>query len=74
MSLKMIGKELQERRKRLGITQQDLAELAGVGRRVVIEAESGKGSVTSGRLARLCEIAGLQLTAESRPAEPGHHE
>lgn len=70
---------LRARRKQLGLTQQDAAELAGVSVRFVHDCESGKASVQLDRVLAFAAALGLTLTltlrqpeqpsAESRPHE-----
>jgi transcriptional regulator with XRE-family HTH domain len=45
-----IGMRIRERRVRCGLTQRELGELVGVSYQVVLRYESGKISVSSGRL------------------------
>jgi y4mF family transcriptional regulator len=64
-TLKEMGAALRTRRKKLGLTQQALAELAGVGVVLVIELEKGKSTVRLDRLMALLSALGLQLRLES---------
>jgi len=57
-------KALKVRRKELGVTQDYLAELAGVGLRTLKEIESGKGNPTFETLNKLAEILGMELKLE----------
>lgn len=54
-------KALKERREMLGITQEHLAELAGVGLRTLKALESSKGNPTFGTLNKLADVLGLEL-------------
>ena len=56
-----IGSEIRERRKALGITQQTVAELAGVSRRLVSEIERGRPTVRVDVLGRVVGVLGLEL-------------
>lgn len=58
--------ELIERRRDLGLRQQDLADLAGVSERFVRELESGKQSVRLDKLQPVLEVLGFHLTLEPR--------
>lgn len=65
---------LRARRKQLGLTQQDAAELAGVSVRFVHDCETGKASVQLDRVQALTAALGLTLTLtlrnpERRPTE-----
>jgi Predicted transcriptional regulator with C-terminal CBS domains len=54
-------KTLRARRKLLGVTQEHLAELAGVGLRTLKDLESGKGNPTVTTLNKLADVLGLDL-------------
>lgn len=56
-----IGSEIRARRKALGITQQTVAELAGVSRRLVSEIERGRSTVRVDVLGRVVGVLGLEL-------------
>ena len=60
-SVEVLGERLRARRLALGLSQQEFADLAGVGRRFVSELESGKDSVELGRVIKVCRAAGLPL-------------
>jgi y4mF family transcriptional regulator len=57
-------KALKNRREELGVTQDYLAELAGVGLRTLKEIESGKGNPTFDTLNKLAEVLGMELKLE----------
>ncbi len=57
-------KALKERREMLGVTQEHLAELAGVGLRTLKNLESSKGNPTFGTLNKLADVLGLELKLE----------
>jgi HTH-type transcriptional regulator / antitoxin HipB len=52
---------LRARRRHLGLTQEDAADLAGVSVRFVHELEAGKGTVRLATLLRLLHALGLHL-------------
>jgi y4mF family transcriptional regulator len=56
--------KLKQRREELGITQVDLASLAGVGLRTVKEIEGGKSNPTVETLYKLAEVLGMELKIE----------
>lgn len=60
-SVSDIGKRVRERRKAMGMTQQRFADLAGVGRRFLVELEQGKPSLEIGRVLAVCHAAGIKL-------------
>jgi transcriptional regulator with XRE-family HTH domain len=56
-----IGRVLAERRVALRLTQQTLADLAGVSRSSVQALERGSGSVKFGVVVEIADILGLHL-------------
>lgn len=52
-------------RKRSGLTQQQLAELAGVGKNMVYELESGKQGVRLENLLKVLKILNIELDFQS---------
>lgn len=54
--------ELQNRREKLEITQEDLAKLSGVSLRTIIQIESGKGNPTIKTIQKIGDVLGLSLT------------
>jgi transcriptional regulator with XRE-family HTH domain len=57
-------KALKERREVLDVTQDHLAELAGVGLRTLKAIESGKGNPTFETLNKLADVLGMELKLE----------
>ena len=57
-----IGKAIRSARKAQGLRQDDLAGLAGVGTRFVIEVERGKETSQLGRVLHLLAVLGCDLT------------
>lgn len=56
-----IGRRVREARRAMGMTQQRFADVAGVGRRFLVELERGKPSLEIGRVLAVCQAAGLRL-------------
>lgn len=52
---------VRSRRRARKLSQQELAELAGVGRRVISELERGKATVRLDVVARVLAVFGMQL-------------
>ena len=52
---------LKQRRKDLGITQEDLAMLSGIGLRTIKEFESGKGNPTLKTVNTLLSVVGMEI-------------
>ena len=61
-----IGAVIRTRRKHLGMTQQDVAEIAGVQRQTISRVESGNGTVAVSTLARVAIAVGLDLGVKPR--------
>lgn len=57
---------LKDRREQLGVTQEQLAELAAVALRTVKELDSGKGNPTVSTLIKLADVLGMELKLEVR--------
>jgi len=58
--------DVRQRRKELGLTQVEAADLAGVSERFVRLVEAGKVSVRLDKLEALLEVLGLELRASLR--------
>jgi len=56
-----IGHAFAERRIALRLTQQALADLAGVSRSSVQSLERGSGSISFGAVAEIAEVLGLRI-------------
>jgi y4mF family transcriptional regulator len=61
MNQKEIGTIIRERRKHLGINQQTLADLAGVGINTLVAIERGEGNPQFTTLLTILETLGLQM-------------
>jgi len=59
---KEIGKAVRETRKKLGVTQKDLALTAGTGLRFVIDLEKGKETCEIGKALTILHTLGIRLT------------
>jgi len=60
---------LRDRRAVLGVTQEELAEMSGVGLRTLKQIESGKGNPTLSTLKRLVEVLGLEISLRVRKTD-----
>ena len=65
----MLAAEVRSRAGRLGLTQQDLADMAGVSERFVRFVEQGKPSVQLDSLTAVLETLGLELRLATRTSE-----
>ena len=61
MYTKEIGIIIKERRKHLGVNQQTLADLAGVGLNTLVAIERGEGNPQLGTLLTILDTLGLQM-------------
>ena len=61
MDTKEIGTIIKERRKHLGVNQQTLADLAGVGLNTLVAIERGEGNPQLNTLLTLLDTLGLQM-------------
>lgn len=64
-----IPKIISERRKALGITQTELAELAGVGIATVKDIERGKGNPSLKTLEHLRTVLGFEIELKIKKVE-----
>ena len=69
-SAESLGAALRAGRKRLGLTQSDLALTAGVGLRFVVELEAGKPTVRLEQVLRVVDALGGSLVLSGLAAEP----
>jgi HTH-type transcriptional regulator/antitoxin HipB len=56
-----IGKLVRDTRKRLGVTQKDLALTSGTGLRFVIELEKGKPTCEIGKALTVIQTLGIRI-------------
>lgn len=52
---------IKDRRKRLGVTQLDLAQMSGVSIATVKDMDRGQGNPSLDTLNRICDILGLEM-------------
>ncbi len=64
ISMEKIGKTIQERRKFLKISQEDLADIAGIAERTLRDIEKGTANPELKSLLKLCEVLGLKIEIE----------
>lgn len=62
-------KTIKERREVLNVTQETLAELAGVGLRTLKQFESGKGNPTLQTLQKIADVLGMEVCLKIRNLE-----
>lgn len=57
---------IKDRRKTLSISQQDLAEMAGLGVATIKDIERGKGNPSLSTVARILDVLGMELVFKVR--------
>ncbi len=65
-----IGNLIRDTRKRLGVTQRDLALTSGTGLRFVIDLEKGKETCQIGKALTILSTLGIKVTLTPPPASP----
>jgi y4mF family transcriptional regulator len=61
ISVKEVGVVIRESRKRLGVTQKDLALTSGTGLRFIIELEKGKDTCQIGKVLTVIQTLGIRI-------------
>jgi y4mF family transcriptional regulator len=61
LSTENLGQYIRQVRKKLGVTQADLALTAGTGLRFIIELEAGKPTCQIGKILQVLQVLGIQL-------------
>jgi transcriptional regulator with XRE-family HTH domain len=69
MTQKSVGEILSLRRKLLGVTQEYLSELSGVGLRTIKQIENDEGNPTLETVRKLAEVLGLELELKVKEIE-----
>ena len=60
--MKEVGAFVANERKRQGITQLELSQAADVGRRFIVELESGKETIHAGKLLKVLATLGIDFS------------
>lgn len=61
-----IKEVMKDQRKKLGISQQDLAEMADVGITTIKQMEAGKGNPSLSTVEKILEVLGMEIKYEIR--------
>ena len=69
MTQQEIGNVIMERRKRLGVNQQTMADLAGVAVNTVVAIERGEGNPQLATLLTILDTVGLQMDINIKQLE-----
>ncbi len=65
VKMKDIALIIHDHRKAAGLTQKELADLAGIGKATVFDIEKGKETVRMENLLKVLEVLNLHLSLES---------
>jgi y4mF family transcriptional regulator len=69
MKMSELARDVRARRKDLGLTQPELADLAGCSPRFVRALEAGKATVQLDKLLAVLDVLGLELEVRRRVPE-----
>ncbi len=61
-----LAKVIKSRRKTLDISQQDLAEMAGIGLATIKNIERGKGNPSMGTVSKIMAVLGMEIEYKVR--------
>jgi DNA-binding XRE family transcriptional regulator len=61
-----LDKIIKNRRKTLAISQQDLAEMAGIGLATLKDIERGKGNPSMATASKIMEVVGMEIVVKVR--------
>jgi len=64
-----IGKLIRDTRKKLGVTQKDLALTSGTGMRFIVDLEKGKETCEIGKALAILNTLGIKITLTPPPAK-----
>ena len=61
-----LSEVIKNRRKTLAISQQDLAEMAGIGLATIKDIERGKGNPSMATVSKIMEVLGMEIEFKIR--------
>lgn len=61
-----LSEVIKNRRKKLAISQLDLAEMAGIGLATIKDIERGKGNPSMGTVSKIMEVLGMEIEFKVR--------
>ena len=61
-----LSEVIKKRRKMLVISQQDLAEMAGIGLATIKDIERGKGNPSMATVSKIMEVLGMEIEFKVR--------
>ena len=62
----ILSEVIKNRRKMLAISQQDLAEMAGIGLATIKDIERGKGNPSMATVSKIMEVLGMEIEFKVR--------
>ncbi|MFK8058204.1 MAG: type II toxin-antitoxin system Y4mF family antitoxin [Saprospiraceae bacterium] len=65
LTTETIGKTIRDTRKKMGVTQKDLALTSGTGLRFVIDLEKGKPTCQIGKVLTVLQTLGVELSLKA---------
>ena len=68
LTAQQLGQLIRETRKRLGVTQKNLALTSGTGLRFVVDLEKGKETCEIGKALTILHTLGIKITLTPPPA------
>ena len=61
-----LSEVMKSRRKTLSLSQQDLAEMAGIGLSTIKDIERGQGNPSLGTVSKILEVLGMEMIFQVR--------
>ncbi len=61
MNMREVGQIVAHERKKQGVTQLELSQVADVGRRFVVDLEAGKPTLQAGKLLKVLSVLGVEV-------------
>jgi y4mF family transcriptional regulator len=61
VNIAQLSKILHDTRKRAGLSQLELSELAGVGKTLIFDLEKGRDTVTFSNLLKVCRVLNIKI-------------
>ena len=61
-----LSEVIKNRRKTLAISQQDLAEMAGIGLATIKDIERGKGNPSMATVSKIMDVLGMEIEFKAR--------
>ena len=66
MDAKQVGKMIRFHRKQSGLSQEELAQFAGLGKTVIFDAEKGKLTIRFDTLIKILNVLNIKITFQSQ--------